>query len=44
MGDSAPPTFKGGYMEGVDGLAKSQMHRSLSAAPEASRLGLKLLN
>jgi hypothetical protein len=31
-------------MEGAEGLATSQMHRSLSAAPDASRLGLKLLN
>lgn len=31
-------------MEGAAGLATSQMHRSPSAAPEASRLGLKVLN
>lgn len=36
--------FRAGYKEGTLGLAMSQMHRSLSAAPVASRLGLNVLN
>lgn len=37
-------TLRAGYREGCAGFATSQMHSSPSAAPEASRLGLKLLN
>ena len=37
-------TLRGGYIEGAAGLARSQMQRSPSAAPDANRLGLKLLN
>lgn len=37
-------TLRAGYSEGCAGLATSQMHSSPSAAPEASRLGLKGLN
>lgn len=38
------PTLRAGYREGCAGLATSQMQSSPSAAPDASRLGLKLLN
>lgn len=37
-------TLRAGYSEGCAGDATSQMHSSPSAAPDASRLGLKLLN
>ena len=34
----APP-LRGGYSEGVAGLARSQMHSSPSSAPDARRFG-----
>mmetsp|Transcript_14619 Transcript_14619/g.36386 ORF Transcript_14619/g.36386 Transcript_14619/m.36386 type:complete len:490 (-) Transcript_14619:471-1940(-) len=40
-GAEAP--FRAGYSDGVVGLARSQMQRSLSPAPDASRLGLNVL-
>lgn len=39
-----PHTLRAGYNEGWAGFATSQMHSSPSAAPDASKLGLKLLN
>lgn len=37
-------TFSAGYSVGAVGFARSQMQSSPSAAPEASRLGLNVLN
>lgn len=42
--DDTLHTLREGYSEGCAGDATSQMHSSPSAAPDASRLGLKLLN